>query len=135
MSAFGRGKRRWVALAGAVGAVAAALAASAASAGAPAAEPDQARRIPLLSPEAPASFLVASDASPLIATFNAAPAPREDAAGLSPFAEPRFDVSAVAATAPVVGAAEPKAPPAPASGPRRRPLRRNRPAPRTTRRR
>jgi L,D-transpeptidase YcbB len=116
MSVFGGGKRRWAALAGAVGAVAAALAASAASAGAPAAEPDQARGIPLLSPEAPASFLVAGDASPLIATFNAAPAPREDAAGLSPFAEPRFDVSAVAATAPVVGAAEPKAPPAPAIG-------------------
>src|SRR5271170_4529097 len=116
MSAFGRGRRRCLLLAGAVGAVAAAFAANPACSGAPAAEPDRGGGIPLLSPEARASFGPIANLSPLIAALNAAPAPREDALRPGLLAEPKFDVSAVAATAPGGAAAEPKAPPAPESG-------------------
>jgi L,D-transpeptidase YcbB len=116
MSAFRRGKRRRRLLAGAVGAVAASLAASPAWAGAPAAEPSQTERIPLPSPEAPASFGAIADLSPLVTAFDAARASRDDALILGLFAEPRFDVPAVAATAPGGGARQPIGPPAPASG-------------------
>jgi L,D-transpeptidase YcbB len=106
MSAFGRGKRRRLWLAGAVGAVAAWIAASRAWAGAPAAEPE----------EASASFGAISDLSPLVAAFNAAPARRDGAVSLSLFAKPKFDASALAMTASDHGAAQPKGPPAAASG-------------------
>jgi L,D-transpeptidase YcbB len=112
MSAAGTGKRRRL-LAGAVGAVAASLAASVAFGGAPTAEPNQAGNILLPSPEAPASFPAPGNASPLIAAFNAAPAPHDDALGFSPPAEPRFDLP-VAATPD--RAAQPKGPEAPATG-------------------
>jgi len=115
MSAFGGGKRQGRLLAGAVGAIAASLAASAAFAGAPTAEANQAGNILLPSPEAPASFPMAADASPLIAAFNAAPAPRDDALSFNPLAEPRFDIPAFASTGPG-GAVQAKAPEAPASG-------------------
>ena len=88
MSAFGRGKRRRLLLARALGAAAAALAASLAWAGAPAAEPNRGGGIRLLSPEAPASFGAMGDVSPLIAAFNAARAPQDDALRLMLFAEP-----------------------------------------------
>ena len=114
MSAFGRGKRRGLLLAGAIGAVAATLAASLAWAGGPEARPNHGG-IPLLSPEPPASFGAIGDVSPLIAAFNATRAP-QDALSLSLFAEPKLDVSSVAAITPGAGAAQSKGPPAPGSG-------------------
>ena len=116
MSAFGRGKRRRLLLARALGAAAAALGASLAWAGAPAAEPNRGGGIRLLSPEAPASFGAMGDVSPLIAAFNAARAPQDDALRLMLFAEPKFGLSAVAAIAPGDAAALPEGPPAPVSG-------------------
>ncbi len=116
MSALGRGRRRGLLLARALGAVAAALAPSLAWAGAPAAEPNRDGGIRLVSPEAPASFGAIGDVGPLIATFNTPRAPRDDGLSLSLFAEPRFDVSAVGASAPGDGAAQPKGPPAPGNG-------------------
>ena len=116
MSAFGRGRRRRDLLARAAGAVATALAASLAGTGAPAAAPDRGGGAPLLAPEQPPSFLAIGDVSPLIAAFNAARAPQDDALSLSLFAEPKFDVSAIATTAPGDGAGEPKGSPAPGIG-------------------
>ncbi len=107
MSAFGRGKRRRLLLARALGAAAAALAAILAWAGAPAAEPDHGGGIRLLSPAAPASFGAMGDVSPLIAAFNAARAPQDDALRLVLFAEPKFGDSAVAAISPADAAAPP----------------------------
>jgi murein L,D-transpeptidase YcbB/YkuD len=103
--------------AGAVCALAASLAASAALAGAPLAQSDRAEIAPLPSPEAPASLLVAGDVSPLVSSFNAAPAPApRDAVPTSGlFAEPKFDLPAIAASAPG-GAAPSKGAEAPASG-------------------
>jgi len=115
MSAARFGKRRL--LAGVLWAVAASLGATLALAGgAPATEPNQAGRVPLLSPQAPASFGSAAEPSPLIAIFNAERAPGEDASSFGVVAAPRFDVSAVAAEAPGAGAARPQGPSSPATG-------------------
>ena len=114
MSRIGRGKQRRLSLVRAAGAVVGTLAASVAWAGAPAVDAGPSGAIPLLAPEAPAAFGPIGDVSPVVATFNAARAPRGDALNLSPFAEPKFDVSAIAATAPD-GAAQ-KGPEAPGSG-------------------
>ncbi len=116
MKAFGRGKRRRRLFAGALGAVAAALAASPAFAAAPAAEPDRVEGVGLLSPEAPMAFGANGDLSPLVAAFNAAGAPQDGALSLTLFAESKFDLASVAATATGDGPVRAKGPAALGTG-------------------
>jgi L,D-transpeptidase YcbB len=111
---FRRGRRSRLLFAGAVGALVAALAASPAWAGGPDAEPNRVGKISLLV-EAPASFGAVAGLSPLIAAFNTARPPRDDALRLSLFPEPTFELLPVAAAAPGDGAAQSKGPAAPAS--------------------
>ncbi len=111
MDAFRRGMWRRAVVAAAVGAVAATLAAGFASAGA-AGPHDNRGGIPLLAPEAPAAFDANLDVNPLVAAFNAAHPPQDDALSLSLFAEPKLDVPDFAATASDDGADRPKGPPA-----------------------
>ncbi len=79
MSAFGRGTVRTVLLSG-LSAVATACAASFAFA----------YPLLLLSPEAPPSFGELANASPLLAMFTAAAAPRDPALDVGLLAEPKF---------------------------------------------
>jgi L,D-transpeptidase YcbB len=111
MSEFRRGMWRRPLIAGAVGAVAATLAASLASAGAAAPQANRGGGIPLLAPEAPARFGADGDVNPLIAAFDAARPPPDDALSLSLFAEPKLDVPAFAATEPGDRPDQPKGPP------------------------
>jgi L,D-transpeptidase YcbB len=127
MGAFGRGSWRRVLPPEAVGAVAIALAVSLSCTDARAAGPSRADQgaVPILSPEAPPSFGDLGGASPLLAVFNDARAARDAVMDVGRFAEPRFDLAPLAATASEEPAAQDNPRPAlydPTAGPLMSPI-------------